>query len=44
MDNHFDVRTYGVKGDGVSIDTTAIQSAIDDFLQAGGGFVVLAGG
>ncbi|GIP16173.1 exo-poly-alpha-D-galacturonosidase [Paenibacillus montaniterrae] len=44
MTDKFDVRKYGAKGDGLSVDTKSIQAAIDDCHQAGGGYVLLHGG
>jgi len=40
----FDVRRYGAAGDGKTLDTNAIQAAVDACAKAGGGTVLLAGG
>ena len=40
----FDVRTYGATGDGKTLDTAAINRAIDEATAAGGGVVVFPAG
>jgi len=40
----FDVRTYGAAGDGKTLDTKAVNSAIEAASAAGGGIVVLPAG
>lgn len=40
----FDVRAYAAAGDGRTLDTKAIQAAIDACIAAGGGRVVISGG
>ena len=40
----FDIKDYGAIADGVSVNTEAIQSAIDDCARQGGGTVLIEGG
>lgn len=40
----FDIRDFGAKGDNKSINTTAIQNAIDKCSESGGGRVILSNG
>jgi polygalacturonase len=40
----FDVHAYGAVGDAKTLDTKALQAAIDACAQSGGGRVVIAGG
>jgi polygalacturonase len=40
----FDVRAFGAKGDGVTLDTGAINSAIEAAAEAGGGTVIFPSG
>lgn len=40
----FDVRQFGAKGDGVTLDTQAIQNALDECGKTGGGIVQLPAG
>ena len=41
---YFDVRTFGAKGDGTTIDSPAINTAIDAAANAGGGTVIFSAG
>ncbi|MDQ8185262.1 glycoside hydrolase family 28 protein [Pelagicoccus sp. SDUM812002] len=43
-DNIFNVRDYGAKGDGQTIDSDAINAAIDEAAKNGGGTVLLPAG
>lgn len=40
----YDVRSFGAKGDGITLDTAAINRAIDAAATAGGGVVVFSAG
>ena len=40
----YNVRTFGAVGDGVTLDTKALQAAIDKCSAAGGGTVLVTGG
>lgn len=43
-DVRFDIRAFGAVADGKTLNTAAIQTAIDQCSQSGGGIVVVAGG
>ncbi|HXF10730.1 MAG TPA: glycosyl hydrolase family 28-related protein, partial [Desulfuromonadaceae bacterium] len=43
-ENIYDIRTFGAKGDGSTIDTAAVQSAIDAATQNNGGVVFVPAG
>ncbi|HWC16636.1 MAG TPA: glycosyl hydrolase family 28-related protein, partial [Terriglobales bacterium] len=40
----YDVRSYGAKGDGITVDTPAINRAIESVASAGGGTVYFPSG
>ena len=40
----YNVRNYGAKGDGFTLDSPAINAAIEDAVQQGGGRVVVPAG
>lgn len=42
--NLYDVRNFGAKGDGIAVDTMAIQKAIDTASASGGGTVIVPKG
>ncbi len=44
ISNVYDVRTFGAVGDGATLDTKAVQAAIDKCSTAGGGIVLVTNG
>lgn len=44
MTNFFDIRTYGARGDGKTVDSPAINKAIEAAAEAGGGTVLFPAG